>query len=56
MLADGGNKPLRELPADADVVILTMPMGGWLMRVAVVARAPSARTSAQRWRAGADST
>ena len=28
VLADGGNKPLRELPADADVVILTMPMGG----------------------------
>ncbi len=26
--ADGGNEPLRELPADADVVILTMPMGG----------------------------
>jgi hypothetical protein len=28
VLADGDNKPLRELPADADVVILTMPMGG----------------------------
>ena len=26
--ADGGNEPLRELPADADVVILTMPLGG----------------------------
>ena len=26
--ADGGNEPLRELPPDADVVILTMPMGG----------------------------
>lgn len=26
--ADGDNEPLRELPADADVVILTMPMGG----------------------------
>jgi hypothetical protein len=26
--ADAGNEPLRELPADADVVILTMPMGG----------------------------
>jgi hypothetical protein len=24
----GDNEPLRELPADADVVILTMPMGG----------------------------
>ena len=26
--ADAGNEPLRELPADADVVLLTMPMGG----------------------------
>ncbi len=26
--ADGDNEPLRDLPADADVVILTMPMGG----------------------------
>jgi hypothetical protein len=25
---DDGNEPLTELPADADVVILTMPMGG----------------------------
>jgi hypothetical protein len=25
---DGDQEPLRELPADADVVILTMPMGG----------------------------
>jgi hypothetical protein len=25
---DGGTEPLRELPADADVVILTMPLGG----------------------------
>jgi hypothetical protein len=25
---DGENEPLTELPADADVVILTMPMGG----------------------------
>jgi hypothetical protein len=25
---DGDNEPLRDLPADADVVILTMPMGG----------------------------
>jgi hypothetical protein len=24
----GRNEPIRELPADADVVILTMPMGG----------------------------
>jgi hypothetical protein len=24
----GGNEPVDELPADADVVILTMPMGG----------------------------
>ena len=24
----GRNEPLRELPADADLVILTMPMGG----------------------------
>ena len=29
VLADGdGNEPLTELPADAEVVILTMPMGG----------------------------
>jgi len=28
VLADGDNTPLRELPADADVVMLTMPMGG----------------------------
>jgi hypothetical protein len=28
VLADGDNTPVRELPADADVVILTMPMGG----------------------------
>jgi hypothetical protein len=26
--ADRDNEPLQELPADADVVILTMPMGG----------------------------
>jgi hypothetical protein len=26
--ADRENEPLQELPADADVVILTMPMGG----------------------------
>ena len=26
--ADRDNEPLRELPADADVVLLTMPMGG----------------------------
>ncbi len=26
--ADRANEPLEELPADADVVILTMPMGG----------------------------
>jgi hypothetical protein len=25
---DGGNEPVDDLPADADVVILTMPMGG----------------------------
>jgi hypothetical protein len=25
---DGDNEPLTELPADAEVVILTMPMGG----------------------------
>jgi hypothetical protein len=25
---DDDNEPLTELPADADVVILTMPMGG----------------------------
>ena len=25
---DGSQEPLRDLPADADVVILTMPMGG----------------------------
>jgi hypothetical protein len=25
---DGRNEPVSELPADADVVILTMPMGG----------------------------
>jgi hypothetical protein len=25
---DDDNKPLTELPADAEVVILTMPMGG----------------------------
>jgi hypothetical protein len=25
---DDGNEPLTELPPDADVVILTMPMGG----------------------------
>jgi hypothetical protein len=25
---DEDNEPVRELPADADVVILTMPMGG----------------------------
>jgi hypothetical protein len=25
---DGGNAPVDELPADAEVVILTMPMGG----------------------------
>jgi hypothetical protein len=25
---DDGNEPLTELPADAEVVILTMPMGG----------------------------
>ena len=24
----GRNEPVRELPADADLVILTMPMGG----------------------------
>jgi hypothetical protein len=24
----GGNEPVDDLPADADVVILTMPMGG----------------------------
>ncbi len=28
VLADRQNEPLQELPADADVVILTMPMGG----------------------------
>jgi hypothetical protein len=27
VLEDGG-EPVKELPADADVVILTMPMGG----------------------------
>jgi hypothetical protein len=26
--ADGSHEPVRELPADADLVILTMPMGG----------------------------
>ena len=25
---DGSQEPVQELPADADVVILTMPMGG----------------------------
>jgi hypothetical protein len=25
---EGGNQPVDDLPADADVVILTMPMGG----------------------------
>jgi hypothetical protein len=25
---DGHNEPVSELPADADLVILTMPMGG----------------------------
>ena len=25
---DGGNAPVSELPPDADLVILTMPMGG----------------------------
>jgi hypothetical protein len=25
---DDGNEPITELPADAEVVILTMPMGG----------------------------
>jgi hypothetical protein len=25
---DGPNEPVADLPADADVVILTMPMGG----------------------------
>jgi hypothetical protein len=25
---EGGNEPIDDLPADADVVILTMPMGG----------------------------
>ena len=25
---EGGNEPVDELPPDADVVILTMPMGG----------------------------
>ena len=25
---DGDNEPLTDLPADAEVVILTMPMGG----------------------------
>jgi len=25
---DGNNEPLTDLPADAEVVILTMPMGG----------------------------
>jgi hypothetical protein len=25
---DGRNEPVQELPADADLVILTMPMGG----------------------------
>lgn len=25
---EGRNEPVRELPPDADVVILTMPMGG----------------------------
>ena len=25
---EGGNEPVNDLPADADVVILTMPMGG----------------------------
>ena len=25
---EGGNEPVDDLPADADVVILTMPMGG----------------------------
>jgi hypothetical protein len=25
---EGGNEPVDELPTDADVVILTMPMGG----------------------------
>ena len=25
---DGANEPLTDLPADAEVVILTMPMGG----------------------------
>jgi hypothetical protein len=25
---EGGNEPVADLPADADVVILTMPMGG----------------------------
>jgi hypothetical protein len=29
VIADGGeNEPVTELPADADTVILTMPMGG----------------------------
>ena len=28
LVGDGRNKPIGELPPDADLVILTMPMGG----------------------------
>ena len=28
VLADGDNEPVTELPPDADLVILTIPMGG----------------------------